>query len=194
MNGRNVHPGLEAAVLPELELRRSRRTDKIIITITLMLIGWYAGHSLSNRLSLSSTVVIALSVLCSVFGAVLAAYLARRLANLAPDDLLLRVSADGLALGFPTSLTLSWDEIDQVKLIRSSYGQLPMLHLQVITTPTLDAVGTRRQIMHHLGVLWDRRSQEVAGALDAFRPYPEPGAEGQEGIYSSERWTGLRGD
>jgi hypothetical protein len=158
-----------------------------------MVLGWYAGRSLSDWLSLSLTGSLILSIFTSGLAAAVAVHLVQRLSIFEPGKaLILRVSADGLTLGSPISLTLPWHEIDRVNVIRSSGGRLPVHHLQVIRTPAAPDGETRPEIMHHLGILWDRRSQDLADALNAHLSQSKMSTDGKERIYNSENWTGTR--
>ncbi len=175
---------------PALELHRSQRVEAILLTLTLMVLGWFAGRSFAHWLSFTLAGDIAFAGLCLGLG-MLVALLAKRLGwFVASNTLILRVSANGLVLGYPTSLTLSWDEVDQVKLIRSVGGRLPVHHLQVTRRQSNTPTATRPEIIHHLGVLWDRRSHELRDALVTFRPRCLTSNDGQKD-YNSASWTGL---
>lgn len=175
---------------PALELHRSQRVEAILLTLTLMVLGWLAVRSFANWLSFTLAGDIAFAALCLGLG-MLVALLAKRLGwFVASNSLILRVSANGLVLGYPTSVTLSWDEVDQVKLIRSAGGRLPVHHLQVTRRQSNTPTARRSEIIHHLGVLWDRRSHELRDALVAFRPRCLTSNDGQK-VYSSATWTGL---
>lgn len=175
---------------PTFELHRSQRVEAVVLTLTLMVLGWYAGRSFSHWLSLTLAADIAFTVLCLAL-AVLAASLARRVGWFGSDNsLILSVSAHGLFLGYPTIAALSWDEIDQIRLIRSAGGRLPVHHLQVVRRRSSTPTTMDLDVMHYLGVLWDRRSQELLDTLVAFRPRCHTSNDGQKD-YDSASWTGL---
>jgi len=175
---------------PAVELHRSQRVEAILLTLTLMVLGWLAVRSFANWLSFILAGYIAFAALCLVLG-MLVALLAKRLGwFVASDSLILRVSANGLVLGYPTSVTLSWDDVEQVRLIRSAGGKLPVHHLQVTRRQSNTPTATRPEIIHRLGVLWDRRSHELRDALVAFRPRCLTINDGQKD-YNSASWTGL---
>lgn len=188
MSNQDVGPVQAEGDGPSFELHRRRHVDAVVLTLTLMVSGWFAGRSFSHWLSLSLAVEMVVTVLCLGL-AVFAAYLSRRLEWFVPgNSLILKVSANGLVLGFPTSTTLAWDEIDQVRLIRSQGGRLPIHHLQLTRRQSSSPATSRPEIMHHLGVLWDRRSKELLDALDAFRPQR---ASLVNKDYDSASWTGI---
>ncbi|MBA4797941.1 MAG: hypothetical protein H2043_11105 [Rhizobiales bacterium] len=175
---------------PALELHRSQRVEAILLTLTLMVLGWFAGRSFAHWFSFTLAGDIAFAGLCLGLG-MLVALLAKRLGwFVASDSLILRVSANGLVLGYPTCVTLSWDEVEQVRLIRSAGGKLPVHHLQVTRRQSNTPTATRPEIIHRLGVLWDRRFHELRDALVTFRPRCLTSNDGQKD-YNSASWTGL---
>ncbi len=177
---------------PTFELHRRQRVEAFVLTLTLMVLGWFAGRSFSHWFSLTLGADIAFTVLFLAL-ALLAALLARRLRWFASgNSLILRVSAHGLVLGYPTTTALSWNDIDQVRLIRSAGGTLPVHHLQVVRRQSSTPATMHPEIMHHLGVLWDRRSQELLDAIVAFRPRCPTSNDGHKD-YDSASWTGLSG-
>lgn len=186
-------PDAAGANRPEFDIWRSRRFDRVVLTVTLMVIGWYVGRGVSSSFSDS---LIVDTVLCGLFtgaGAAVAAYLANRLALFDPDNaLILRVAADGITLGYPTHLSLSWGDIDQVRFIRPSGGQLPLSHLQVIRRAPTNPNEPSPEIMHQLGLLWDRRAAELLDALYAFTAHGRQTEHGENNEYSAGNWTGSR--
>jgi hypothetical protein len=173
------------------ELRRSRKFYRAFLTVVLVVLGWHVGRSVSHWLSTSMLADMAVSIICSGLGAALAASLTKRLSIFDPRNaLILEVSGYGIKLGSPTSLTLTWDEIDRIKLVRTTYGSLPEHYLQVLRASTGDPSASSPEIIHHLGVIWDKRAQELSDLLKAFTPGSRVTQTPDDGSYVSEKWTG----
>lgn len=177
---------------PVFALMRNRTIDKAISTVTLMVLGCYAGRSLSHLVSAAAEVDMGLAIFGTGLGAVLATYLGRLAIFDPSNSLIVKISAEGITLGYPANLHLAWTEVDQVKLVRPTYGSLPVCYLQVIRTTQPDLSLASREIIHPLGVVWDRRSKELGDALSAFSPPTETPPNGDPTSYHSDSWTGLR--
>ena len=192
MSDRDATPGSVVGNHPVFVLKRNQTIDKAILTFVLMVLGYYAGRSLSHWFSARAEIDVGLAIFGTGLGAVLATYLGR-LPTFDPSNaLIVKISVEGITLGHPANRHLAWTDVDQVKMVRSTYGSLPVCHLQVIRTPRADLGLASREIMHHLGVVWDRRSKELCDALSAFSPPAEAAPNGETPVYNSDSWTGLR--
>jgi hypothetical protein len=173
------------------ELRRSRKFYKAFLTVLLVVLGWHVGRSASNWLSIPMVADIGFSIFCSGLGAALGAILTKRLPIFDPRNaLILGVSGNGITLGYPTSLTLAWDQIDRIKLVRTTYGGLPEHYLQVRRTSAGNPSARSPEIMHHLGVIWDKRSRVLSDLLRALASGAGTPQASEVGSYDSEKWTG----
>ncbi|KPF43790.1 hypothetical protein IP76_12930 [Rhizobium sp. AAP43] len=63
-------------------------------------------------------------------------------------------------------------------------------YLQVVRASTGDDSARSPEIMHHLGVIWDKRSRELSDLLKAFTPGSGAPQTRADDAYDSEKWTG----
>lgn len=169
----------------EFELIVNRTAFRWVLVSVFAAFGLVLGKRVALTFHWQFSAATVAVCLTAAAASMLAIQLSRLLSPSNPqDDLIVKISRDGLSLGWPTRRCLGWDDIDSVNLIRLMDG-LNTRWLLIVQPSGENCIN------HVLGWIGDKKARRLQHSLDRYRVKPEAATVTTRNEHDSRSWTGL---